>query len=81
MYVSLVRQQMLLFTKITRRRERVFKMTRRARIIVMCERLASKRKLRADVLAERRAFAAFPRLEISFVEQLHRFDVPSGLVE
>ena len=35
----------------------------------------------ADVLAQRSAFAAFPRLEIPFREKLHRLDVPSGLVQ
>ena len=35
--------------------------------------------MRADVLAHRRAFAAFPRLEISFCQQMHRLDVSSGV--
>src|SRR5208282_5970089 len=56
-------------------------MTYRTRIIPICQRLVSERKLRADVLSERRAFTAFPRLEFSSGKQLHRLDVSSALVQ
>ena len=45
------------------------------------QRLASERKLGADMLAERPAFAAFPRLKLALGEQLHGFGVAAGLIE
>ena len=52
----------------------------RQRKIVLRQRLAAERQMRADVLAERRAFAAFPRLEFPSRQQFQRLRVLAGLV-
>src|SRR5208282_639051 len=79
--VALVCERMFCLAQILRRRERLFKMTHRCRIVLLCQRGATEGELGADVLAKGRALTAFPRLEVSLGEQLHRFGWPPGLVE
>ena len=55
-------------------------MSLRARKIIFCQTRAAQRELRTNVLAERPAFAAFPRLNPAAGEQLNSFLMPAGLI-
>ena len=56
-------------------------MSSRTGKIILGQRRAAQRQLRADVLAQRAAFAAFPRLELAAGEQLRSACyVPAGLI-
>ena len=81
MGVALIGEEMPSLGEIMRRGQRVFKMIGRAAIIVMEESLAAEGKLGADVLRQRPAFAAFPRLKLAGGEQLRGLDVPAGLIQ
>ena len=66
MDVALVGEQMLRLAEIARRGERVLKMVGgRGRIAAARSAARPERQLGADVLAQRPAFAAFPRLELA----------------
>jgi len=81
MYVALVGQQMPGFAEIFRREERVLKMAGGAGKIMLRQGLASEGELRANVLSQRPALAAFPRLKLALGQEMHGFDVPAGLIQ
>ena len=78
--VALIGEQMSRLAEILRRSEGVLEMSTRIGISVAREALASEREMRADVLAERLAFAAFPRLEFACGKDAQRGRGPAGLV-
>ena len=80
MDVALVGQQMLGLAEIVRRGQRGLEMLAGLGGSAGAQRGAAQRQVRAHVLAERPAFAAFPGLEVAAADERERFGVLAGLV-
>src|SRR5690349_3200791 len=80
MNVTLVGQKMFRFTQICRRGQRMFEIGSGFGKIVICQRSPPQCQLGANMLAERTAFTAFPRLELAIRDELASLVVPARLI-
>jgi hypothetical protein len=80
MDVTLVREKMFGFAQISRERLGSLEVRAGRCKVLMRERGSAQRQLRANVLSERAAFTAFPRLEPTAADKLGCFLVLPGLI-